>query len=148
MMAPMKDWIFKVVPVMSSAMSTPQITAGIVERTTKPSRSDWKFADSNKKITRTARARPSPRFASVRRMGATWPRTFTVTPRGGLPARFTAVSTWAAARPRSSLPTFAVRVTIRSPLNRSYSPTSVPYATCATSPIKGRDAPSGIAGMF
>src|SRR5437667_9394082 len=48
MMAPMKDWIFKVVLVSRRAKITPQITAGTVERTTRANRMDWKLAASSR----------------------------------------------------------------------------------------------------
>ena len=51
-MAPMNDCMFKVVPVMRSMIMTPEITAGIVESTTRDRRMDWKFADNRRKITR------------------------------------------------------------------------------------------------
>ena len=78
---------------------------------------------------------------NVSRIGAIWPRTVTVAPRGGAPARAIASSTRVATRPRSSPATFADSVTIRWPLKRSYSPTIVPFSMRATSPSSGCDAP-------
>jgi hypothetical protein len=42
MMAPMADWMLRVLPVSRRAAPTPASTAGIVERTTSASRRDWK----------------------------------------------------------------------------------------------------------
>jgi hypothetical protein len=66
----MKDWIFNVVPVISNMIITPEITAGIVESTTRLSRIDWKLADNRRKITRIASPSPMARFVSVSCMGA------------------------------------------------------------------------------
>ncbi len=85
-------------------------------------------------------------FLSVSRIGAIWPRTPTLAPRGGAPARAIASSTRVATRPRSSPAAFADSVTIRWPLNRSYSPTIVLFSIRATSPSSGCDAPSAATG--
>ena len=42
MIAPMNDWMFRVVPVAQSATATPAITAGTAETETSASRADWK----------------------------------------------------------------------------------------------------------
>ena len=137
MIAPMNDWMFSVVRVAHSATATPATTAGIVSTTASDSRNDWKFAASSRKITTTATARPAEMFVSVSRICATAPRTVTVAPRGGAPARAIASSTCAAARPRSAPATLADSVTMRWPLNRSYSPTIELFSIRATSPRSG-----------
>ena len=43
MIAPMKDWMFRVVPVYSKIASTPQITAGAMAATAIAKRKDWKL---------------------------------------------------------------------------------------------------------
>ena len=73
-------------------------------------------------------------FVNVSRIAPIWPRTATAAPRGGAPARAIAASTWPTVRPRSWPATFAVSVTIRWPLMRSYSPTIVAFSIVATSP--------------
>ena len=87
MIAPMNDCTFNVVPVTSSISSTPQMTAGTADTTANASRNDWKFAASRRKITRIDSSSPLRRPASVSSNAGTWPRSFTVTPRGGVPAR-------------------------------------------------------------
>ena len=87
MIAPMNDCTLIVVPVAASMSTTPARTAGTVETTTNASRSDWKLAASRRKITTTATTSPAAMFLSVSRIGAICPRTVTVAPRGGVPAR-------------------------------------------------------------
>jgi hypothetical protein len=113
MMAPMNDSTFNVVRVKASIKTTPINTAGTVDTTTKASRNDWKFADSSRKMTTTATARPTPMLVSVTRIEEICPRTVTLAPRGGAPARAIASSMRVAARPRSLPLTFADNVTIR-----------------------------------
>ena len=69
MIAPMKDWMFSVVPVSQSVSTTPASTAGTVETTASARRNDWKFAASSRKITTTATSRPErkPSSSSLQR---------------------------------------------------------------------------------
>ena len=55
MIAPIKDWIFKVVPVSRSMSNTPQSTAGIVRTIVSANLNDWKFAAKSRKMIATAK---------------------------------------------------------------------------------------------
>ena len=98
---------------LKAASATPAITAGIVPTTINATLSDWKYAARSRKMATMASPRPERRPSSVCCMGATCPRTLTVTPAGGSPARDTAANTSSEAVPRSSPCTFAVSVIIR-----------------------------------
>ena len=113
MIAPRKDWMLIDVPVTTSASSTPQSTAGRVEITTSARPTDWKLAVSKSKIAATAATRPILRPVKISRMGAIWPRTSTMTPLGGSPARAIAALIWVPAERRSRPSRLAVRVTVR-----------------------------------
>ena len=64
-------------------------------------------------MTTMAIPRPMARPRSISSIGRICPRTSTVAPLGGAPARRIARSTWPATRPRSSPAMLAVRLTIR-----------------------------------
>jgi uncharacterized repeat protein (TIGR03803 family) len=81
---------------------------------------DWKFAESSRKITTTASAKPTPRPRSISCIGGICPRTSTVDPLGGSPVAEIACVTSPATWPKSSPLMFAVRLTWRFILYRSY----------------------------
>ena len=113
MIDPMNDWRLTVVRVSQSISTTPATTAGVVETTTSASRTDWKLAVSSSRITTIDIPRPMPSPRRISSIGRICPRTSTVAPLGGAPARRIARSTRPATRPRSSPAMLAVRLTDR-----------------------------------
>ena len=88
MIAPMNDWRLIVVPVSQSASDDAgHDRRASSETTTSARRTDWKLAVSRSRMTTMAMPRPIASPRRISRIGTIWPRTSTVDPAGGWPAR-------------------------------------------------------------
>ncbi len=133
MIAPMKDSRLSVLPHSQSASAAPASGRRRCQRlqsvpVARTENSPPAAGISRQRRTPVLYATPMRR--SLR--GWTWPRIATLTRAGGLPN--CAITAFDLCRdvPRSAFSIFAVTVTIRSMLYRSYSPTIVPVCTVAT----------------
>src|SRR6185437_11688018 len=85
MIAPIYDWMFKVLPVIKSRKSDPAITAGITDKVANATRKDWKKIAMARKITTMATINPNWRLWSVCWRRSLCPRRRMRAPLGSLP---------------------------------------------------------------